>query len=642
MKIIKRIKIQSYRSFQNVIIEAEDLNIYSGVNNVGKSNILKALNLFFNSDKFPFVYERDYNKALTGGGVQSVIITVTFYPQKKSTNKALQHEFSLTRVFKKDAKSAEEIFKSTNPEIESKIKKKDGNTLRFLRIFVNKIHFYYIPAIRDRAFTQNFLLNFEQVLKTSTAGNDFNKYVSRISDIITDKSKDLSEEFKKFIGVDTHAKLSSDVDDILGAIDINIDSGIRTYKRGTHKTEAKYVNIYSSGDGILMSYLTYFLAYISKHSTKEISIWGYEEPENSLEYSKTQELAIKFRDQFIKDAQIFITTHSPAFIRLKDSQCVKFYRVYIPQKQEDVDRRLTHVQTLDGLRKERDKQLKLNDYVERKEILQKLDDELYLTEFNNIIGDLSYELKGQDIEILRKAMKEWKTKYEQENKARTKLKQEYNKLLAGYPNKIFICEDKGETVVKLWKILLNDNSITVIPSEGCENDVYETKILPALKHNKPDYNPKIFRVVDRDGLTDRQVQFMEQQYENKYGGRYLYKFLPVCEMENFAVIVDPRFDEALFKKNQPKLILAMNRSLDHRMRSLNKKYNKPNLFTSNINSSSIDSIITAAMKDWKRFVNGKEIVKLQNGYHFDVYIKENIAPELNALVKEIKDFLNSD
>lgn len=48
LQIIKRIEIQYFRSIYSVVIkDFSDLNMFSGENDVGKSNILKVLNLFF-------------------------------------------------------------------------------------------------------------------------------------------------------------------------------------------------------------------------------------------------------------------------------------------------------------------------------------------------------------------------------------------------------------------------------------------------------------------------------------------------------------------------------------------------------------------------------------------------------------------
>ena len=47
--MIEKIEIQYFRSiYRTIITGVEDINVITGKNDVGKSNILRALNLFFN------------------------------------------------------------------------------------------------------------------------------------------------------------------------------------------------------------------------------------------------------------------------------------------------------------------------------------------------------------------------------------------------------------------------------------------------------------------------------------------------------------------------------------------------------------------------------------------------------------------
>ena len=69
MKIIKKIEVSKFRSIYSIDIDADEINIFSGRNNQGKSNILKALNLFFNSKSNfdqDFDHGKDFNIAYTG------------------------------------------------------------------------------------------------------------------------------------------------------------------------------------------------------------------------------------------------------------------------------------------------------------------------------------------------------------------------------------------------------------------------------------------------------------------------------------------------------------------------------------------------------------------------------------------------
>lgn len=62
---IKQIHIKNFRSIVNKVINVEQMNIFVGLNDAGKSNILKALNLFFNGKTEPnkeFDFDTDYSK----------------------------------------------------------------------------------------------------------------------------------------------------------------------------------------------------------------------------------------------------------------------------------------------------------------------------------------------------------------------------------------------------------------------------------------------------------------------------------------------------------------------------------------------------------------------------------------------------
>ena len=65
MITIKRIRIKNFRSLVDETIEFSDVNFFVGKNDCGKSNVLKALNLFFNNQtdlETPFDFSSDYSK----------------------------------------------------------------------------------------------------------------------------------------------------------------------------------------------------------------------------------------------------------------------------------------------------------------------------------------------------------------------------------------------------------------------------------------------------------------------------------------------------------------------------------------------------------------------------------------------------
>ena len=68
--IIKKIHIAHFRSIVNETINVSDFNIFVGMNDVGKSNVLKALDMFFNytpekykfEDNFSLIYNQPRKK----------------------------------------------------------------------------------------------------------------------------------------------------------------------------------------------------------------------------------------------------------------------------------------------------------------------------------------------------------------------------------------------------------------------------------------------------------------------------------------------------------------------------------------------------------------------------------------------------
>ena len=322
--IIKQIEITKFRSISRETIDLADLTIFSGKNNSGKSNILRALNLFFNgksSFNQPHSHARDYNKAYTGrmGGRREIEIRILF---KGQGTKALANDFYITRRFDEGGFLE---FEYSYPGAENNIT--DGNIRKQFTRFRNSIRHFYIPAVRDRDFVQELFLYFEDLLEAKKGGA-FNANISDLSKILKEKSLAIATDFRNFINLETSAELSSNISDILGSTKVNVKSGIKTSTK-SGKTQDIYIDLFSSGDGILMSYIPHFLNHISENLKQTHFIWGFEEPENSLEFSRVALLAEKFNTSFKKNSQIIVTSHSPAFISLGAQRGNSLFRVYI-------------------------------------------------------------------------------------------------------------------------------------------------------------------------------------------------------------------------------------------------------------------------------------------------------------------------
>lgn len=67
MKYINQIRIKYFRSIYSVAFDtiSDTLTVFTGGNDVGKSNVLRALNLFFNDETDvdeEIIFERDFSK----------------------------------------------------------------------------------------------------------------------------------------------------------------------------------------------------------------------------------------------------------------------------------------------------------------------------------------------------------------------------------------------------------------------------------------------------------------------------------------------------------------------------------------------------------------------------------------------------
>ena len=49
--LLKSVRVQNFRSLENIDIELGEINILIGQNNVGKSNFLRAIDIAFNGSK---------------------------------------------------------------------------------------------------------------------------------------------------------------------------------------------------------------------------------------------------------------------------------------------------------------------------------------------------------------------------------------------------------------------------------------------------------------------------------------------------------------------------------------------------------------------------------------------------------------
>lgn len=102
--IIKKVTISNFRSFKNScnsIDEINNLNMFTGKNNAGKTNILRAINLFFNPSNYNPQIDMNAIKKITGGASKHPKIEIKFEENQKG-QKSLPYTIVLDLNQEKD------------------------------------------------------------------------------------------------------------------------------------------------------------------------------------------------------------------------------------------------------------------------------------------------------------------------------------------------------------------------------------------------------------------------------------------------------------------------------------------------------------------------------------------------------------
>lgn len=336
MLLISKIEIRYFRSVYTVTLNpCRDINILMGGNDAGKSNVLKALNLFFNNETdlgIPYLREtftEDITKfrlveAADAGGRATIWIKITFKNYFKWSS--LPDEFEIKKTWNRY---------SDLPERTWSPQKYNGKNIleQTISKFLNKISFHYIPAVKGRHIFSYYLgkvydalLDDVKVgLTNSTAG---------LAEDVERAVTEMSEKIKDHLGFDSTIKVPNDFRSLFESLDFSTKHG------------GFDIPLQHRGDGVQARHIPFILEFIATKSKKH-HIWAYEEPENSLEMSKAFDLAEQFQDTFSKENQIFLTTHSPAFYSFEDKKSSKWFVKSTPHNGND-NQKITTISKIEG------------------------------------------------------------------------------------------------------------------------------------------------------------------------------------------------------------------------------------------------------------------------------------------------------
>lgn len=296
---IKKLVIKNFRSIIKLQLDFNseyNYSIFCGKNNVGKTNILRAINMFFNEDIFDVKYDKpNHIYEATGSTASKTSIYMEFEGINKEEITDIEKIFSLDNIEKKSKK-----LKDDEKLIEDFLKK-------FNCFFIDSIN-QNLPEVINILFKDDTLTN---TFKNSTfrgakssIKNAYIKYASGMNDIFKQLSNEINELFHKYNSSwNVNISIPDKPDRFLDLISSDTELKIND---GNNKT------LYTKGSGLQR--LTHILLYfnlIEKMTQKNIIIL-LDEPEIYLHSTAQKQL---FKDiKNIKNGQCFITTHSDDFI----------------------------------------------------------------------------------------------------------------------------------------------------------------------------------------------------------------------------------------------------------------------------------------------------------------------------------------
>ncbi|PPJ46566.1 DUF2813 domain-containing protein [Rhizobium sp. KAs_5_22] len=326
MRIIDSVEINYFRSIYQVKLKSvKDYNVLVGSNDSGKSNILRALNLFFNNEisdfeSFSFLDDVTYlrqDEARDAKGRLTIWIKITFLNYEEW--KTLPEKFFVKKVWNRYAEY---------PELTSDVENQSSLTK-----FLNKIRFHYVPAVKTQDIYSYYLRQLYEIL-SAKEDLDLVAPAQFLSQTINGAVGSMSNRIRSATGVDSRINIPTNFLDIFERLSFSTQVG------------EYFVPLNRRGDGIQARHIPHIIEYISENNGKS-NIWAYEEPENSLELSNAFELAEQFVNEFSEKNQIFITSHSPAFYGTDSEDSQK----YFVEKVDDNGKFISSVSKLEDMEK---------------------------------------------------------------------------------------------------------------------------------------------------------------------------------------------------------------------------------------------------------------------------------------------------
>jgi predicted ATPase len=314
LRLIEEIEISYFRSFYKFRLrELRDLSTLFGKNDSGKSNVVRALNLFFAGQpehSHPFEFPIDFCEQRlfesdSAGDIRKFLYVKITFNTPSTYQSSLGKQFSVKRQWTI----------SRGSDYIEEISREIPKSKRYLVTkLLNKVKFIYIPAIKDLRIFEMLLANIHETISVSAMFQDtVGQFSSQLQEMTREMFKGLPNEVSSSTKIGAPTQLSQ----LFRTLDFEtLANGDKSPKSLTRQR----------GDGVKVRHIPELLNFISENDKYDYHIWGFEEPENSLDFVAAQSEAKRMLDLARGDrVQVIMTTHSPSFYLLDDPAISKFY-----------------------------------------------------------------------------------------------------------------------------------------------------------------------------------------------------------------------------------------------------------------------------------------------------------------------------
>lgn len=355
---IEKVEIANFRSFKekkysNDLNSLGKINVFTGENNTGKTNTLRAINLFFNPASYNPDTDIHFIKIKTGGGAKNPIITLKFNDDEMVKNTTLT--YSLTYNFN-NSEYSYKILKQESELHQDAIEKKFASSKKIKDYLDLKFKCVYISATdeiiidqTDRAIKDMILQYYKQ--QNDTVKESISKFEKNYQDLRNTLQTNIKEIEKSMEVVFEPSK--SGLNNIHPEFNIieNLDINSFLLQNLSFKIDDSYShNIDNKGAGVQRStliLLNIFLLEEIYHRKNKIIL--LDEPEAFLYPLLIERIKDNLENAVNTSKnkfQIFLTTHSATFLSEVNNPCYSYYNMIQKSEERRFERSLNETDTV--------------------------------------------------------------------------------------------------------------------------------------------------------------------------------------------------------------------------------------------------------------------------------------------------------